>query len=529
MQPESLSDVNNNDSKRSVAEIEASRKALKEREEHLLELVRRSRESRMGAGKNQPYHVLGLEEGDAATQASIRKAYRKLSLKFHPDKNENLPDAVAAFADIVDAYEVLGDVQKRAEFDDSTDQKKTAASRRGHGQSESDADEDFYAKNPHILNLNQKLWFRQPEESIWLIEVYAPWCPPCRKLKPMIETVANSLALDADKEEEHRAHDDVEDIAAAARLGVSVGAINFEAGNNKDWANEHLGVTGLPTLLLLNRKHRMRAKYDMSTSNARTAESVLEWVRRLSAEWRYLFRESNVTLLDGSTFGPAVLNSTQMWVVLFSDGLGPECTPCTETLNNMRKLSAALRAYPVSVGVVNCQDSASSKMCYDSSAKQRTSAQPQFAVRLEVPAPPHAPQVRAWRRGNKTDHWEWGGGDKGEVMYNANEVPPHIGLQIMEKSARLALAEEKAPPSHDLMPTDGEEARAATDAASFEAPSTTDTGGGGGGGGGNPRQQQTSENVFWDGPRKNRKELPGRKPRKFVYGRPSGGQRRIGN
>jgi curved DNA-binding protein CbpA len=41
------------------------------------------------------------------------QAYRKLSLRFHPDKNEGSVDAQTAFADIVDAYEILGDPEVR--------------------------------------------------------------------------------------------------------------------------------------------------------------------------------------------------------------------------------------------------------------------------------------------------------------------------------------------------------------------------------------------------------------------------------
>ena len=55
--------------------------------------------------------MLGVEA--EATQGEIRKAYRKLSLRFHPDKNEGSADAQAAFAEIVDAYEILGDPETR--------------------------------------------------------------------------------------------------------------------------------------------------------------------------------------------------------------------------------------------------------------------------------------------------------------------------------------------------------------------------------------------------------------------------------
>ena len=44
--------------------------------------------------------------------ADIKKAYRKLSLKYHPDKNPS-PEAASKFAEIANAYDVLSDEQKR--------------------------------------------------------------------------------------------------------------------------------------------------------------------------------------------------------------------------------------------------------------------------------------------------------------------------------------------------------------------------------------------------------------------------------
>lgn len=51
-----------------------------------------------------PYKILGVETG--ATEAQIKSAYRKLSLKFHPDKNP-APEAAALFTDISKAYDTL--------------------------------------------------------------------------------------------------------------------------------------------------------------------------------------------------------------------------------------------------------------------------------------------------------------------------------------------------------------------------------------------------------------------------------------
>jgi curved DNA-binding protein len=60
------------------------------------------------------YGILGLERG--ATQDEVKRAYRKLARKFHPDLNKDA-GAEAKFKEIGEAYEVLGDPEKRAAYD----------------------------------------------------------------------------------------------------------------------------------------------------------------------------------------------------------------------------------------------------------------------------------------------------------------------------------------------------------------------------------------------------------------------------
>ena len=55
--------------------------------------------------------------GKTASTSEIKKAYRKLAVKYHPDKNPDDPDAVTKFHDINDAYEVLQDDEKREIYD----------------------------------------------------------------------------------------------------------------------------------------------------------------------------------------------------------------------------------------------------------------------------------------------------------------------------------------------------------------------------------------------------------------------------
>ncbi|MBR0774661.1 J domain-containing protein [Bradyrhizobium diazoefficiens] len=62
-----------------------------------------------------PYEVLGVPRGAGA--AAIKSAYRKLAKKHHPDSNKNDPKAAERFAEINTANEILGDEDKRKQFD----------------------------------------------------------------------------------------------------------------------------------------------------------------------------------------------------------------------------------------------------------------------------------------------------------------------------------------------------------------------------------------------------------------------------
>src|SRR5436309_2772930 len=62
-----------------------------------------------------PYEVLGVPRG--ASAAAIKSAYRKLAKKHHPDNNKNDPKAAARFSEINSAHEIIGDEDKRKQFD----------------------------------------------------------------------------------------------------------------------------------------------------------------------------------------------------------------------------------------------------------------------------------------------------------------------------------------------------------------------------------------------------------------------------
>ncbi|TFK11347.1 cAMP-dependent protein kinase inhibitor alpha [Platysternon megacephalum] len=61
------------------------------------------------------YEILALEKG--ATHEEIKKSYRKLALKYHPDKNPDNPEAAEKFKEINNAHVILSDLSKRSIYD----------------------------------------------------------------------------------------------------------------------------------------------------------------------------------------------------------------------------------------------------------------------------------------------------------------------------------------------------------------------------------------------------------------------------
>ena len=69
----------------------------------------------MPTKKRDYYEVLGV--GSNASEEEVKRAYRKLAVKFHPDKNPDDPHAEEKFKELGEAYDVLMDPDKRAAYD----------------------------------------------------------------------------------------------------------------------------------------------------------------------------------------------------------------------------------------------------------------------------------------------------------------------------------------------------------------------------------------------------------------------------
>src|SRR5437667_11331627 len=65
--------------------------------------------------KRDYYEVLGV--GRSASEQELKSAYRKLALQYHPDRNPGNTEAEEKFKEAAEAYSILSDAQKRANYD----------------------------------------------------------------------------------------------------------------------------------------------------------------------------------------------------------------------------------------------------------------------------------------------------------------------------------------------------------------------------------------------------------------------------
>lgn len=101
------------------------------------------------------YYILGLKQ--TATTEEVKKAYRKLSLKFHPDKNNGDEFFTERFKEIQEAYEILIDSSKRKTYDD----RKTGGTthRQNNSGTNFNPDIEYFKSNKQSFEYDEEVTF----------------------------------------------------------------------------------------------------------------------------------------------------------------------------------------------------------------------------------------------------------------------------------------------------------------------------------------------------------------------------------
>ena len=99
------------------------------------------------------YYIIGINK--SATAEEIKKAYRKLATKFHPDKNDGDEFFAERFKEIQEAYETLSDLTKRKVYDEKSNIKGS----RGYSGGNFSPEIDYFKSNKQAFSFNDEVTF----------------------------------------------------------------------------------------------------------------------------------------------------------------------------------------------------------------------------------------------------------------------------------------------------------------------------------------------------------------------------------
>jgi thiol-disulfide isomerase/thioredoxin len=342
-----------------------------------------------------PYATLGVARG--ASTRDIRAAYRKLSLKLHPDKNP-APDAQERFAEVSGAYEaraalprrcrgcagrtltrlrlrarcavrpqLIGDEDKRRAFERGGAGGAGFQFQQGNGnffwpgwpfaQPQAREQGDLYVGAPLLTQLDEAAFGARVAKSAtaWAVNFYAPWCGHCVQMVPEWKRVAVRLVDDEETDVEVGAVNCETQRALCHRLGVqsfpSLRVFAPARSTPPGGEGEAPGARApgeaapepeaVPTL-----------QWDTYAGGEHSADALAAWVRAAVAD----AAAARVTELTAASFAATVLESRRLWLVAFTARGADWCPACAPVEAALRRLSARLAGTGanVSFGVVDC-------------------------------------------------------------------------------------------------------------------------------------------------------------------------------
>jgi len=131
-----LPDGEKADIEKAIEDYEKVAELLGEASESIKDKIKKAKVALKRVGRKNYYKILGVGQG--ASDADIKKAYKKSALKYHPDRmssksDEEKAQGEAKFKDIGEAYEVLTDPEKKRRYDSGVDPEDLDNPHAGHG------------------------------------------------------------------------------------------------------------------------------------------------------------------------------------------------------------------------------------------------------------------------------------------------------------------------------------------------------------------------------------------------------------
>ncbi|KAK3083050.1 hypothetical protein FSP39_012593 [Pinctada imbricata] len=263
------------------------------------------------------YTLLGIDKG--ASTKEIRKAFKKLAVTKHPDKNVDDPEAHEKFLKITRAYEVLKDEDLRKKYDEHGEEglkEDFNGGRRYESWKFYQEEFGIYDDDPEIITLSRSDFeiSVQGTDDVWFINFYSPHCGHCHELAPTWREVAREL----------------EGV-------IRIGAVNCE----DDWQLCRMqGIRSYPSLVMYPSKE----KYHGERTTGQLVKHALKQIKAKVIE-----------LWSGNFESQLKSNDKHPWLVSYC-GDGGDCLSKGTGL----KLAAML-AELVNVAIIGCNNN--EKLC----------------------------------------------------------------------------------------------------------------------------------------------------------------------
>ena len=279
-----------------------------------------------------PYTVLNV--GRDASQAEIKSAYRKLAIQHHPDKNPGNDESKEHFTRLVNAYEILGDPDRRV-LHDEQDTFGQYQSRPHNYNSKA----GFYSGNSVVSPLNATEFERlvkckgpfveEEECEPYMIHFYTPWCVHCKNMIQEWKRAASTMD------------------GTETPLGfVKFAGINCET--NKQLC-QSLGIRSYPEIHLYAQDAKGQEHLEQFPSRRpRNVDNFIEF----ATKGIRLAHEATLQSIDAFVMEKNVTNaeSVGLWVVMYE---GKHCPQCASLKASLRRMSANIQGL-ANFGVLDC-------------------------------------------------------------------------------------------------------------------------------------------------------------------------------